>query len=90
MKKEDVNVMGMPLERWTNGSCVADFGVGDDWATLYSIETPQADRKKGLATNLLIEARKYYEEQGKNFGGSIALSPEMKKIYGKLNITEYA
>ena len=33
--------MGMELERWTNKSCVADFGVGNNWATLYSIESKE-------------------------------------------------
>ena len=79
MKREIVNVLGMPLERWINESCVADFGVGDNWATLYSIESKEEG--KGHATGLLIEAKKYYEGQGKDFGGTIALNARMRKIY---------
>jgi hypothetical protein len=87
MKKESVNVMGLPLERWSNESCVADFGVGGNWATLYHIQS--AEQGKGHATKLLIEAKKYYEEQGKRFGGTVALNARMKKIYERLKIKEY-
>ena len=87
MKKELVNVLGMPLERWSNKSCVADFGVGNDWATLYHIES--AEQGKGHATELLIKAKKYYEGLGKEFGGSVALNERMRKIYQELGIQEY-
>ena len=87
MKKEMVNVLGMELERWTNKSCVADFGVGDNWATLYSIKSNEEG--KGHATELLVEAKKYYEGQGKKFGGDVALNNRMKKIYQELGIKEY-
>jgi GNAT superfamily N-acetyltransferase len=83
MEKKIINVMGMPLERWTNEGCVADFGVGEGWATLYHIETEPSQRNKGYATALLVEAKKIYESQGKLFGGSVALSPAMKHIYEK-------
>ena len=82
-----VNVLGMELERWTNKSCVADFGVGDNWATLYSIKSNEEG--KGHATELLVEAKKYYEGQGKKFGGDVALNNRMKKIYQELGIKEY-
>lgn len=82
--------MGLDLEKWTNYSCEAEFGVGDDWATLYLIRTPEVDRGKGYATQLLTEAKKYYEEKGKKFGGSVALNETMKDIYKCLNIEEYA
>ncbi len=87
MKKEIVNVLGMELERWTNKSCVADFGVEDDWATLYDIKS--REEGKGHATELLIGAKKYYERQGKEFGGSVALNNRMRKIYQELGIKEY-
>ena len=77
----------MELERWTNGGCVANFGVGEDWATLYDIKS--ANEGKGEATALLIETKKYYEGLGKKFGGSVALNNRMKKIYQRLNIKEY-
>ena len=87
MKKEFVNVMGMELERWTNGGCVANFGVGNDWATLYDIES--RNESKGEATALLKEAKEYYERLNKKFGGSIALNERMSKIYQRLQIQEY-
>ncbi len=79
--------MGMELDQWVNKSCMANFGVGDDWATLYNIESKE--QGKGHATELLIEAKKYYEGLGKKFGGSIALNDRMRKIYQELGIKEY-
>ena len=88
MERKIKNIMGMETEQWTNGGCIANFSVGDDWATLYNIKSE--NEGKGEATALLIEARHYYEEsQGKKFGGSVALSPRMKSIYQRLNIKEY-
>lgn len=88
MKREMVNILGMPLEEWTHNSCIAHFGVGDDWATLYDIESKE--QGKGHATELLIEAKKYYEEKGLEFGGSVALNERMRDIYKRLGIEEYA
>ena len=84
---ELVKVMGMELERWTYMSCSADFGVGNNWATLYLIES--SDRNKGHATYLLREAKNHYEKLGKTFGGTVALNPIMESIYLKLGIKEY-
>lgn len=79
----------MELERWTHESCTADFGVGNDFATLYTIESKKEG--KGHATQLLIEARHHYEAtQGKKFGGSVALNERMRSIYKRLGIEEYA
>jgi len=88
MTHKMVDIMGMELEEWVNKSCVAHFGIGNDWATLYTIESKK--NNKGHATALLIEAKKYYENHGKKFGGSVALNEKMKWIYQKLNIREYA
>lgn len=77
----------MTLEQWTHKSCQAEFGLGDDWATLYSIESQE--KGKGHATELLAEAKRYYEAQGKKFGGSVALNDTMADIYKRLKITEY-
>jgi len=87
MEIQTVNILGMPLEEWIYKSCIAHFGVGDDWATLYDIESKE--RGKGHATRLLTEAKKYYELQGKRFGGTVALNDGMKKLYIKLGIKEY-
>ena len=82
-----VMILGMPLHQWEVDSCVAHFGIGDLWATLYDIES--LDKQKGHATKLLTEAKAYYEKQGKVVGGSIALHPAMQNLYKKLNIIEY-
>ena len=87
MKHKTINMMGMEMKQWENKSCTAEFGVGEDWATLYSIESKE--QGKGHATELLLEAKKYYEGQGKKFGGSVALNVRMRKIYQKLEIPEY-
>ena len=87
MKKEKKNIMGMELDEWTNKSCIAHFGVGDDWATLYDIQS--REEGKGHATELLKEAKTYYENQGKEFGGNVALNERMRKIYRELGIKEY-
>lgn len=87
MKIEPVEVLGMKLQRWTHSSCTADFGVGDDFATLYYIESKEEG--KGHATELLIAAKKHYEANGYNFGGSVALNERMRSIYKRLGIKEY-
>jgi len=87
MKKGIKNIMGMELECWENKSCSAQFGVGDTWATLYLIESQEEG--KGHATELLIEAKKYYEGLGKKFGGDVALNERMARLYKKLDIEEY-
>lgn len=87
MEKKVINKLGMELEEWTNKSCRAEFGIGKDWATLYYIESQE--KRKGHATDLLLEAKQHYESQGKRFGGSVALNPEMSNLYKKLNIKEY-
>lgn len=84
---EPVIVLGMPLVRWQYQSCTADIAVGDDWATLYHIESKEEG--KGHATALLREAKHFYEGQGKKFMGSVALNERMRSIYQRLGIEEY-
>jgi GNAT superfamily N-acetyltransferase len=87
MEHRQVRIAGLVLERWTHESCVADFAVGPDWATLYLIMS--AKRRQGHATAVLEAAKAYYEDQGKRFGGSVALSEDMARLYQKLGIHEY-
>ena len=84
MKK--INVLGIELDRWEYGSCVADWGKGDGWATLYSIQSKIPS--KGHATECLLRAKKYYEEQGMKVRGSVALNERMSKLYKKVGIEE--
>lgn len=87
MNPKKVNILGIDLDEWRLNSCVAQFGVGPTWATLYFIESSIEGR--GHATALLREAKAYYEAQKKNVGGSVALNARMRKIYRKLGIKEY-
>ena len=89
MKREVVNIMGMILHQWTNGGCVAKFAVNEkeSWATLYDIES--TNQGKGEATELLREAKKFYEDKELEFGGSVALNEKIRGIYKKLGIKEY-
>lgn len=79
--------MGMELEEWIYFSCTAHIAEGNDWATLYDIQSEV--KRQGHAEHLLKEAKKYYEEQGKRFGGSVALNRAMANLYKKLGIHEY-
>ena len=88
MKPSKVNILGMYLDEWKVDSCIAHFGIGDNWATLYDIESESPNN--GHATTLLAEAKCFYEKSGKKVGGSVALNPAMKKIYKKLGYIEYA
>ena len=87
MNPTKVNILGMELDEWKFDSCIAHFGVGGDWATLYDIES--RDRRKGHAIKLLRLAKKHYQSQGKMVGGSVALNSIMRKVYRKLKIHEF-
>lgn len=87
MNPVKVNILGMKLDEWKVDSCIAHFGVGYNWATLFDIWSDE--RNKGHATKLLKVAKEYYESQKKVVGGTIALNPIMSKIYDKLKIKEY-
>ena len=87
MTHKKVIILGLKLDEWKNKSCTAHFGMGTDWATLYDIESKI--ESQGHATELLIEAKKFYENRGKCFGGDIALNDRMRSIYKRLKINEY-
>ena len=82
-----VNILGMELDEWKIDSCIAHFGVGNDWATLYDIQSD--NQGKGHATTLLAEAKSFYQKAGRKIGGTVALNPRMRKIYKKLGYVEY-
>ena len=87
MEVKQQNIMGMTLDVCTHKSCRATIGVGEDFASVYSIESEE--KGKGHATELLIEAKKKYEGEGKRFGSTIALNGVMKRILIKLDIPEF-
>lgn len=84
---EQVEMLGVQVSQWKWQSCTMEFGVGEDWATLYSAEL--MEKNQGHATYLLQTAKTFYELQTKRFGGSAAIHPAMEHIYEKLNIYEY-
>ena len=88
MNPKKIIHMGMPLDRWKLKSCIANVGVGEDWATVYFIISEKKGR--GHGTELLLTMKKHYEAEGKKFGSSVALSGAMKHLLIKLNIPEYA
>lgn len=86
---EEVNILGMPLQRWKYKSCIANIAVdtNEKWATIYDIMS--LDQGKGHATHLLEVAKIQFESRGFKFGGSVALNERMANIYKKLGIEEY-
>lgn len=88
MKPRRVNVLGMELDEWRHKSCEAHIATGKGWATIYDIESQQEG--KGHATELLLIMKTYYEKQGLEFGGSVALNERMASLYKKCGIKEYA
>lgn len=81
--------LGMELEIWrtAGGDCIAEFGTGENWATLYGIRS--GTQGKGQATAVLERAKQHYLSQNKRFGSSVALNERMRGILQRLGITEY-
>lgn len=50
-----------------DGHAFANVAIGDDWATVYLIETDPEYRGKGEATKLLLALKKKMESKGKQF-----------------------
>ena len=84
---QKVNVLGMELDEWWHKSCSAHVATDKDWATIYDIQSQQEGQ--GHATALLLTMKSYYEKQGKDFGGSVALNERMAWLYKKCGIREY-
>jgi len=82
-----VNILGMELDEWWYESCSAHIGVWENWATIYDIQSSQEGQ--GHATQLLLSMKSYYGNQGKEFGGSVALNERMARLYKKCGIKEY-
>ena len=87
MKPYRVSRLAMPLDEWVYESYLAHCATGKDWATLYDIQSKQEG--KGHATRLLLEMKKYYEQKGLKFGGSVALNKRMRQLYQRCGIEEY-
>ena len=87
IKFKPEQVMGMLLMGITYKSCHATVAIGEDWATIYSIQS--SEEGKGHCQELCKQAKEYYSQHGKVFGSTVALSPAMKHILQKLEIIEY-
>ena len=79
--------MGFVCDKCTHESCTAIVAIGDEWATIYSIESKTED--KGHASELLVEMKKHYEALGKEFGSTVALNKKMRYLLEKFQIKEY-
>ena len=84
---QKVNILGMPLHEWWHKSCSAHVAIGEDWATIYDIQSQQEGQ--GHATQLLLTMKNYYEKKGLIFGGSVALTERMAWLYKRCGIREY-
>jgi len=82
-----IDSVGMLVDEWSYKSCIAIIGTGEDWATIYMINS--ADEGKGHATELLIYLKAYYKGNGQAFGSSVALNERMRNLLKRLNIPEY-
>ena len=83
----EVNSLGMKLDGWKYESCIANVGTGEDFATIFYIESEE--KNKCHATILIKIMSKIYTDEGKSFATSIALSDPMKHLVKKLNLKEY-
>ncbi len=81
-----VNVLGMELDEWWYLSCSAHVATGENWATIYDIQSQQEGQ--GHAAELLLIMKSYYEGQAFIFDGSIALNKRMAWLYKKCGIRE--
>ena len=57
----EIHISASQVDNWRYKSCTAECGVGDDWATLYCIES--GGEGKGHATALLLHLKEYYEKR---------------------------
>lgn len=81
------NHLGMELTEVKWKSCIATFGEGPGWATIYSIES--SDKEQGHSQELLIQMKAYYSLLDKEMASTVALNPTMEHILEKLSIKEY-
>lgn len=68
------------------GNCLANAGVGEDWFTVYLIETNPAHRNKGEAQELLKAIKAKCEEKGKKLRLFCPMNPIIEHICEKLDI----
>lgn len=68
------------------GHAFANVAIGDDWATVYLVETEPEYRNKGEATKLLAALKEKMEEKGKTFRLWAPMNDTITGICKKLDI----
>lgn len=63
MQKE--SIFGTYDFKLDDGHCVANVGIGEDWLTVYLIETEEGFRGRGEARKLLEEIKNVCDKKGK-------------------------
>lgn len=69
-----------------DGHAFANVAIGDDWATVYLVETDPKYRNRGEATKLLAALKKKMEEKGKTFRLWAPMNDVILGICKKLDI----
>lgn len=77
------NTFNFKLE---GGHCLANCAMGDDWFTVYLVETLPNHRNKGECTRLLKALKDKAEEKGQEFRLFCPMNPIIEHICEKLNI----
>lgn len=72
--------------RLEGGHCVANAGIGDDWLTIYIIETEQKYRRQGEATRLIKEIKKRCANTGRTLRVWHPMDFKMENLCKKLKI----
>lgn len=85
MQIRKANILGIPIDEYHAYGVVAQVYETPDWATIYFIQS--LDPGKGNCQKMLLELKDIFKD--KQFGCTAALTPRMKHILQKLDITEY-
>lgn len=69
-----------------DGHCIVNAGIGENWLTIYLIETEAGYRGHGEATRLLTEIRDTCAKFNRDFKVWCPLTDTMVRLCKKLNI----
>jgi len=72
--------------RLNDGFCVANCGIGEDWCTVYLIETVPEYRGKGEAQRLLKELQRRCKRTGRKLRLWCPMNEKIEYICEKLKI----
>ena len=71
------------------GHCIANCGVGEDWITVYFIETEKDYRNQDECQRLLEKLKSVAKKQNKDFVIWYPMDEKIAYIANKLNIKVY-